>query len=841
MTTPVFGKYEVLEKIGEGGFGTVYKGRDPFLKRAVAIKTCTTDQAHLRERFLREVEIAASLQHPNVTTVHDFGYQDGVPYLVQEYLGGEDLSHKIRRRDPLDWKTRLAYLTQIAEGLRYAHSQGVIHRDLKPANVRVLPDGQVKIMDFGIAKLLTATNQLTVVGTRMGTLGYLAPEQIRGEPVDLRADMFSFGVLSYELLTYRRPFAGDTESSVLYLIAHLEPQPIAVLRPDCPPALAACIARCLRKQPAERYTDFGEVLPELAAAGAAVPDGTATGEAAAAAGPRGDAGDERLARTVSAEAHRPETWSRAGAQLSRGAQQAGGTVTGRSYGKLRRSGWLAAVGVLAVVVALGALVAGRRQRRVEERAGPTPVAVGAAVPVAASVAATPADSAAVRPSPAGATGAVAAADAAGAAAAAAREQRAKDAGSGASRSTTEPSTPLAQAPLHGRAASAAKLPARPALAATPPMATAAGDADDEPAAGGSLAVAGEWGRCASADAKASIDGCTAVIKSGKETKARLADAYRRRGVAYAFEARYESSLADYDAAIRLQPDYSWAYNDRGNALVRMKQYERAIADYDTAIRLDPGFAAAFNNRGNANSDKGQYAKARLDYDAAIRLKPDRFNPYENRGKAYFSEGQYDKALADFDAAIRIKPDDPDAYYNRCRVFNLQGRYEKAVADCDAAVRRKATDASYGQRGWANLNAGRFAAAAGDLERSLAHDAAQPLWVLALHLARARAKQDDAAELARNAAKLDLDAWPDSLVAFFLGKKSAGQVLAAAATGGEKQQRGKSCVASFFLGEDALLHGNAAEAQRLFRRAGETCPPNMIQLSAAKAELSRMGK
>src|SRR5260370_14553840 len=257
----------------------------------------------LRDRFFREAEIAASLQHPNVTTVFDFGDQDGVPYLVQEFLSGEDLHQKIRRRDPLDDRTKLGYMTQIAEGLRYAHAHGVIHRDIKPANIRVLDGGQVKIMDFGIAKLLTAESQLTQTGITMGTAGYLPPEQIGGEPVDPRADIFSFGVLSYELLTYRRPFEGDSLSSVLYRITHVEPEPIERVWTGCPPKLAACVTRCLSKDPEQRYPDFAAVLEELRLLSAEIPVA------------RPPAAAENLTRTV---AYDPETAATGGGRVPAG-------------------------------------------------------------------------------------------------------------------------------------------------------------------------------------------------------------------------------------------------------------------------------------------------------------------------------------------------------------------------------------------------------------------------------------------------------------------------------------------------------------------------------------------
>jgi serine/threonine-protein kinase len=263
MTIAAFGKYEVIDKIGEGGFGKVFKGRDPHLNRLVAIKTCSSNDSGLRQRFLREGEIAGRLHHPNITTVFAFDIEGDTPYLVQEFLDGQDLDHIIKSRQVLAAKTRLGYLVQVAEGLLYAHSQEVVHRDIKPANIRVLENGQVRIMDFGIAKLMTAEFQLTQTGMTLGTAGYLSPEQLKSEPVDQRADLFSFGVLAYELMTYERPFVGSNLSSILYAIAHQEPLSIAEIWSGCPPQLAVMIETCLKKDPAERYRSFSEVLAVL--------------------------------------------------------------------------------------------------------------------------------------------------------------------------------------------------------------------------------------------------------------------------------------------------------------------------------------------------------------------------------------------------------------------------------------------------------------------------------------------------------------------------------------------------------------------------------------------------
>ncbi|MEO8195182.1 MAG: serine/threonine-protein kinase [Thermoanaerobaculia bacterium] len=258
-------KYQVLEKIGVGGFGVVYKAYDPFIKRPVAIKTCTSEDTETRERFMREAEIAGNLHHRNIVTVYDFGFQDGVPYLVQEYLSGEDLDRKIKRREFLSLPEKLLYLVQIVRGLQYAHSRGVVHRDIKPANIRILEDDTAKIMDFGIAKLAQHEQALTQAGITLGTAAYLAPEQIRGGAFDARTDLFSFGILAYELFALERPFQGAEISAVFYKILN-EPAPaLGDKAPDCPEELVRIIQRCLEKEPAKRYPGCSELLADIEA------------------------------------------------------------------------------------------------------------------------------------------------------------------------------------------------------------------------------------------------------------------------------------------------------------------------------------------------------------------------------------------------------------------------------------------------------------------------------------------------------------------------------------------------------------------------------------------------
>jgi serine/threonine-protein kinase len=257
------GKYEIVEQIGVGGFGAVYRGRDPYIKRSVAVKTCSVNDDEIKSRFFREAELAGNLHHRNITTIYDFGVENDIPYIVQEFLTGEDLDKKIKRAEPIPVVRKVEILMSIADGLNYAHQAQIIHRDIKPANVRVTDDGTVKIMDFGIAKSLQTESNLTQTGITLGTSAYLAPEQIRGEAVDRRTDIFALGVLSYELLTFRKPFRGEHLSTVLYRILNEQPEPVESIASDVPPALAAVVRRAMEKSADKRFATMQDLLKDL--------------------------------------------------------------------------------------------------------------------------------------------------------------------------------------------------------------------------------------------------------------------------------------------------------------------------------------------------------------------------------------------------------------------------------------------------------------------------------------------------------------------------------------------------------------------------------------------------
>jgi serine/threonine-protein kinase len=261
------GKYAVVGRIGRGGMGMVYRGWDEVLEREVAVKTLTVEgtlDEESRQRFQIEARAAARLQHANIVTVFELGEDRGLPFIAMELLPGVDLETLMRSGETLLVEEKLEIMGQVLRGLHFAHEHGIVHRDIKPSNIRLLEDGTAKIMDFGIAKL--GGTGITKTGMMVGTVHYMSPEQIRGKKLDGRSDVFSSGVILYEMLCGKRPFLGDSATAVLYKIINDPPASLDPSVAGAAPELQAILDHALAKDPEARYPSAARMAEEVTGA-----------------------------------------------------------------------------------------------------------------------------------------------------------------------------------------------------------------------------------------------------------------------------------------------------------------------------------------------------------------------------------------------------------------------------------------------------------------------------------------------------------------------------------------------------------------------------------------------
>jgi eukaryotic-like serine/threonine-protein kinase len=260
------GRYKIVSELGRGAMGVVYKAEDPNLDRTVALKTIHLEKSaeggsDYRKRFMLEAKAAGKLTHANIVTVHDFGEVDGIAYLAMELLEGTDLRKRVQQA-PIPPIEAVEIAGQVAEGLAFAHHRGIVHRDIKPANIMLLERGPAKIMDFGLARMRLADHK-TSTGIVLGTPRYMSPEQISGQPVDHRSDIFSLGIVLWEMLTGRRLFSGTEMAQVSHSITYDEHEPPTRVNPDLPAMLDFVVARALKKDAAVRYQDADEMAADL--------------------------------------------------------------------------------------------------------------------------------------------------------------------------------------------------------------------------------------------------------------------------------------------------------------------------------------------------------------------------------------------------------------------------------------------------------------------------------------------------------------------------------------------------------------------------------------------------
>jgi Flp pilus assembly protein TadD len=612
-----FGRYTVLGQLGRGAMGVVYLASDPLLNRQVAVKTVDLgvddpqEREFLRSRLLRDARAAALLKHPNIVSVYDVFEDGGRAYVVMEYVEGESLAARLKA-DPLpDGATLLGVLRQMADALDYTHSRGVIHRDIKPANVMIDTAGTAKIMDFGIARI-TDTRTVTPTGMVMGTVEYMAPEQIRGEAVDGRADQFALAVVAYQMMTGGTLFGPHTLATLTYKIVNEVPAPPSTRNAALPRRVDGVLAKALAKIPSERFPNCGGFVGALADAFSGAPTAAV------------------VPVPLAAEPTQPMTPAYGPA------------------GPARRSRTAAVVAVVAMAAVLGlggALAIWKPWNRSPQPPGPV-AAVGPATPapvptrtpgaprpvappraqphdanpakgVATPPKATPHPPVPVTPKPV-------------------EPPEPIDANPAKGVSAPPKATPLPVVPVAPKPAEPPE-PLEEAELLPPPPAKAG----TNPTPFDKVLHRGQE-QMKSKDYRAAIQSFTEAIA----LRPNYAPAYYSLGVAQQNLESNEAAIQNYSAAIRLAPEMAHAYAERGVCLVRLRRDADAFNDFQRALWLKPKLAIALNGRGGVYFRRKQYRQALADYDAAIRNNPRLAQAYLNRALAREAAGDFRGAAAD---------------------------------------------------------------------------------------------------------------------------------------------------------------------------------------------------
>lgn len=719
------GSYEIVSPIGAGGMGEVYRARDPKLDRLVALKVLSPDLAssaeHLR-RFEQEARAASALNHPNIISIYDVGRADSMAYIVMELIEGRDL-RAMTAEGPLSLKQILRIVCKVADGLAAAHERGIVHRDLKPENVMVSSDGFVKILDFGLAKLIRPwgadepTVPHTMPGAIFGTAGYMSPEQASGKATDFRSDQFSFAVILYELIARRRPFERPTPPETMTAIIREDPVPLPSLAESIPPELDRIVMRCLEKDPNERYGSTRDLARDLREVRDALTDSAGSGRRST---PPRSAAVSRISAPASLVVavlilagvsyvawrnYRSPLGDRTVKSLAvLPFRDLSGTADGQLFAdgiaetissRLTQSNAMRISPVLdgsargtpqeiarqhdADLLLRGSVQREGDRVRVSyalvdpiagsEIAGDTVTGSAADVfaledLVAERVLQTlrvPRSAEARAASPSGISGA-------------ADQTSYLEAVGLLSRSKDEKSVDLAISKL------------RSILV----------NARDSALVNGTLARAlmnkYQMSRRRPFLDEAALYAERAVKIDGKVAEAHVALGNVRRATGHLNEA-----LQSFNSALALQPRSADAYLGLASALEAMGRAADAERAFEKVIELRPDWANAYNRYGGFCFQRGRYEKAAELYRRVIALQPDGARGYSNLGAALQSMGRYDEALAIHEKALKIQPN-ATSYSNVGTMRFYLGRYADAAAAFEKATQLSPNDYVM----WANL-------------------------------------------------------------------------------------------------------------------------------------------
>ena len=594
-----FGRYTVVGQLGRGAMGVVYLANDPMLNRQVAVKTVDLgvdepeEREFLRNRLLRDARAAAVLKHPNIVAIYDVFEENGRAYVVMEYIAGESLAARLKNGPPLDSSGCLKMLQQTADALDYTHARGVIHRDIKPGNIMIDSTGTAKIMDFGIARI-TDTRTVTPTGMVMGTVEYMAPEQILGETLDGRADQFALAVVAYQMMTGSTLFGPNSVATVTYKIVNEVAPPPSTRNSALPRGVDAVLAKALSKKPQDRFVSCMEFVGALSLAFSEAPTAPVASPTAAAAVPA------RVAQTTAA--------------LPANTVESVPVV---------RSRVPVAVAALAVVLVGGALAAviWKPWNRTE------PASVLPAVSAVKPAAADKGLEGKANSVPVSKAGAV-------------KEPETRTEASPEKRSGEQPVKRPPLAVEKAKASPAVVEPAEPIDEDLPSV-------PEEPkgargATPFALALRGGEQQVKNNDYQGALDSFSRAIS----LRPKSAQAYYSRGTVYQHLNRMDLAKQDFSTAISFEPTLVQAHTGLGNCLVREKRDDEAFAEFQRAIELNPAAVLALEGRGNIYLRRKQYRLALADFDKVLNIRP-RFQPaYTSRANAREAIGDLAGAAAD---------------------------------------------------------------------------------------------------------------------------------------------------------------------------------------------------